>query len=91
MAKTHLKLVTPAIQKRAVAPRRRPNSEFRSVPPVELGYRFAISDELLKTSFRALDHIVFRYDTIASTKCGLPTMNRFTSVFFRGDFAPSTV
>ena len=30
MAKTHLKLVTPAIKKRAVAPRRRPNSEFRS-------------------------------------------------------------
>jgi type 1 fimbriae regulatory protein FimB/type 1 fimbriae regulatory protein FimE len=30
MAKTHLKLVTPATKKRAVTPRRRPNSEFRS-------------------------------------------------------------
>ena len=30
MAKTHLKLVKPAIQKRAVGPLRRPNSEFRS-------------------------------------------------------------
>ena len=30
MAKTHLKLVTPATEKRAVAPMRRPNSEFRS-------------------------------------------------------------
>ena len=30
MAKTHLKPVTPAIKKRAVAPVRRPNSEFRS-------------------------------------------------------------
>ena len=30
MAKTHLKLVTPATKKRAVTPRRRPNSGFRS-------------------------------------------------------------
>src|SRR5450756_3006121 len=30
MAKTHLKLVTPATKKRAVTPRRRPNSELRS-------------------------------------------------------------
>jgi Phage integrase family len=30
MAKAHLKLVTPAIKKRAVTPRRRPNSELRS-------------------------------------------------------------
>ena len=30
MTKTHLKLVTPATKKRAVTPRRRPNSEFRS-------------------------------------------------------------
>jgi hypothetical protein len=30
MAKTNLKLVTPATKKRAVTPRRRPNSEFRS-------------------------------------------------------------
>jgi integrase len=30
MAKTHLKLVTPAIKKRAVTPRRQPNSELRS-------------------------------------------------------------
>ena len=30
MAKTYLKLVTPAIKKRAVTPKRRPNSEFRS-------------------------------------------------------------
>ena len=29
-AKTNLRLVKPAIQKRAVAPLRRPNSEFRS-------------------------------------------------------------
>ena len=29
MVKTHLKLVKPATEKRAVAPRRRPNSEFR--------------------------------------------------------------
>ena len=29
-AKANLRLVKPAIQKRAVAPRRRPNSEFRS-------------------------------------------------------------
>ena len=29
-AKPNLRLVKPAIQKRAVAPRRRPNSEFRS-------------------------------------------------------------
>jgi hypothetical protein len=32
MAKTHLKLVTPATKKRAVTPKRRPNSEFRSTP-----------------------------------------------------------
>jgi transposase len=30
MVKTHLKLVTPATKNRAVTPRRRPNSEFRS-------------------------------------------------------------
>src|SRR5512137_190136 len=30
MTKTHLKLVTPATKKRAVAPLRRPNSELRS-------------------------------------------------------------
>jgi integrase len=30
MAKAHLKLVTPATKNRAVTPRRRPNSEFRS-------------------------------------------------------------
>jgi integrase len=30
MAKTRLKLVTPAIKKRAVTPRRQPNSELRS-------------------------------------------------------------
>jgi len=30
MTKTHLKLVTPATEKRAVGPSRRPNSEFRS-------------------------------------------------------------
>src|ERR1039457_2042473 len=30
MAKTHLKLVTPATKKRAVTPRRQPNSELRS-------------------------------------------------------------
>src|SRR5450631_3338340 len=30
MIKTHLKLVRPAIKKRAVTPRRRPNSELRS-------------------------------------------------------------
>jgi integrase len=30
MPKTHLKLVTPATKKRAVTPRRRPNSELRS-------------------------------------------------------------
>jgi hypothetical protein len=30
MAKTHLKLVTPAIKNRAVTPRRQPNSELRS-------------------------------------------------------------
>jgi integrase len=30
MTKTHLKLGTPATKKRAVTPRRRPNSEFRS-------------------------------------------------------------
>jgi transposase-like protein len=30
MVKTHLKLVTPTTKKRAVTPRRRPNSEFRS-------------------------------------------------------------
>jgi integrase len=30
MAKTHLKLVAPAIKKRAVAPRRQPNRELRS-------------------------------------------------------------
>src|SRR5450756_3019184 len=30
MAKPHLKLLTPATKKRAVTPRRRPNSEFRS-------------------------------------------------------------
>ena len=30
MAKTHLKLFTPATKKRAVTPRRRPNSELRS-------------------------------------------------------------
>src|SRR5450759_3748372 len=30
MAKTHLKLVTPAIKKRAVTPRRQPNNELRS-------------------------------------------------------------
>src|SRR5664279_2322721 len=30
MTKTHLKLVTPATKKRAVTPRRRPNSELRS-------------------------------------------------------------
>ena len=30
MTKTHLKLVTPATKKRAVMPRRRPNSAFRS-------------------------------------------------------------
>jgi len=30
MAKTHLKLVTPATKKRAVTPRRRPNSKLRS-------------------------------------------------------------
>src|ERR1039458_4788109 len=30
MGKTHLKLVTPAIKKRAVTPRRQPNSELRS-------------------------------------------------------------
>ncbi len=29
MAKAHLKLVTPTAKKRAVAPLRRPNSEFR--------------------------------------------------------------
>ena len=29
-AKTNLRLVTPTTQKRAVAPKRRPNSEFRS-------------------------------------------------------------
>jgi integrase len=30
MAKAHLKLVKPITEKRAVTPRRRPNSEFRS-------------------------------------------------------------
>ena len=30
MAKAHLKLVTPATKKRAVTPRRQPNSELRS-------------------------------------------------------------
>src|SRR5450759_4736291 len=30
MAKTHLKLVTPATKKRAVTPKRQPNSELRS-------------------------------------------------------------
>ena len=30
MAKTHLKLVAPATKKRAVAPKRQPNSELRS-------------------------------------------------------------
>ena len=30
MVKTHLKLVKPATQKRAVGPLRRPNSELRS-------------------------------------------------------------
>jgi hypothetical protein len=30
MAKTHLKLVKPTTEKRAVGPLRRPNSEFRS-------------------------------------------------------------
>jgi integrase len=30
MANTHLKVVAPAIKKRAVTPRRRPNSELRS-------------------------------------------------------------
>jgi len=30
MTKTHLKLVTPAIKKRAVTPRRQPNSKLRS-------------------------------------------------------------
>jgi hypothetical protein len=61
------------------------------VPPVELGYRFAINDELLRKCFRALDHVVFSFDALASTHCRLPTMNRFSSFFFRGDFAPATV
>ena len=30
MTKTHLKLLTPATKKRAVTPRRQPNSELRS-------------------------------------------------------------
>jgi hypothetical protein len=62
-----------------------------NVPPVELGFRFAINDELLKHFFRSLDHIVFRFDAVASAQCKLPTTNRFASFFIRGDFAPSTV
>ena len=38
-AKAHLKLVTPTGKKRAVAPQRRPNSEYRKreqLPPAEV-------------------------------------------------------
>lgn len=66
-------------------------ANISDVPPVELGYRFAINDELLKKCFHALDDIVFSFDALASTRCTLPTINRFSSVFFRGDFAPATV
>lgn len=60
-------------------------------PDVEPGYRFAINDELLDKCIGAMDHVIFSFDALASAGCNLPTMNRFSSFFFRDDFAPTTI
>jgi hypothetical protein len=63
----------------------------RDKPALNLGERYAITDRLFRRLVGVLDHVVFTADERAAQTCNIPTMNRFTSFFFRGDFSPKTI